>query len=44
VLHRETLSQKVTNRVGRCGCGAVGRWMGGAGNGIWSVKSKLKIK
>jgi hypothetical protein len=27
------------------GCGAVGGWMGGGvGNGIWSVKNKLKIK
>jgi hypothetical protein len=28
------------------GCGAVGGWegMGGAGNGIWSLKNELKIK
>jgi hypothetical protein len=23
------------------GCGAIGGWMGVAGNGIWSVKDKL---
>jgi hypothetical protein len=23
------------------GCGAVGGWIGGAGDGIWSVKYKL---
>jgi hypothetical protein len=26
------------------GCGAVRGWIGVAGNGIWSVKNKLKIK
>ena len=26
------------------GCGAVGGWMEGAGNGIWSVKNELQIK
>jgi hypothetical protein len=29
---------------GGVGCGADGGWVGGAGNGIWSVKNKLKIK
>jgi hypothetical protein len=26
------------------GCGADRGWMGGVGNGVWSVKNKLKIK
>jgi hypothetical protein len=26
------------------GCGAVGGWVGGGRNGIWSVNDKLKIK
>jgi hypothetical protein len=29
---------------GGVGCGAVGGWMRGAGNGIWSVKNELHIK
>jgi hypothetical protein len=26
------------------GCGAVGGWMEGVGNGIWNVKNKLITK
>jgi hypothetical protein len=29
---------------GSVGCGAVGGWTGGAGNGIWSAKNELQIK
>jgi hypothetical protein len=25
-------------------CGTVRGWVGGAGNGIWNIKTKLKIK
>jgi hypothetical protein len=26
------------------GCGAVGRWRGGMGNGLWSVNNELQMK